>query len=128
MNEFDTLIGLVSHYSPSGRERGAVEWLVARMKSMGYDNAFIDEAGNAVGLIGNGPKQIVLLGHIDTVPGEIPVRVDENNLYGRGAVDAKGPLACFVDAAAGVGAARAGRRARCARRPHPIPAAAFAAS
>ena len=104
MNEFDTLIGLVSHYSPSGRERGAVEWLVARMKSMGYDNAFIDEAGNAVGLIGNGPKQIVLLGHIDTVPGEIPVRVDENNLYGRGAVDAKGPLACFVDAAAGVGA------------------------
>ena len=70
-----TLIGLVSQYSPSGQERGAVEWLVARMKSLGYDDAFIDEAGNAVGVMGKGPKQVVLLGHIDTVPGEIPVQI-----------------------------------------------------
>ena len=66
MDEFDTLIGLVSQYSPSGQEHGAVEWLVARMKSLGYDKAFIDEAGNAVGMLGMGPKQVVLLGHIDT--------------------------------------------------------------
>ena len=72
----DTLVGLVSQYSPSGQERGAVEWLVARMKSLGYDDAFIDEAGNAVGVMGKGTKQVVLLGHIDTVPGEIPVRVE----------------------------------------------------
>jgi LysW-gamma-L-lysine carboxypeptidase len=45
-----------------------------------------------------------LLGHIDTVPGEIPVRVVDGVLYGRGAVDAKGPLACFTDAVAKVGA------------------------
>ena len=75
-DEFETLVGLVSQYSPSGQERGAVEWLVARMKSLGYDNAFVDEAGNAVGVMGKGPKQLVLLGHIDTVPGEIPVRVE----------------------------------------------------
>jgi [amino group carrier protein]-lysine/ornithine hydrolase len=103
MSEFDTLIGLVSQYSPSGHERGAVEWLVARMKSLGYDDACIDEAGNAIGVMGQGPKQIILLGHIDTVPGEIPVRVDDNILYGRGSVDAKGPLASFVDAVAKVG-------------------------
>ena len=102
MNEFDTLIGLVSQYSPSGQERGAVEWLVTRMKSLGYDDAFIDEAGNAVGLKGNGPKQVVLLSHIDTVPGEIPVRVENDILIGRGSVDAKGPLACFADAMAKV--------------------------
>ena len=53
-----------------------MEWLVARMKSLGYNETFIDEAGNAVGVMGSGPKQIVLLGHIDTVPGEIPVRVE----------------------------------------------------
>ncbi|HEU0291733.1 MAG TPA: [LysW]-lysine hydrolase [Anaerolineales bacterium] len=104
--DFDTLIGLVSQYSPSGQERGAVEWLVARMKSLGYDEAFLDEAGNAVGVMGSGPKQVVLLGHIDTVPGEILVRRDaippHEKLYGRGAVDAKGPLACFVDAVAKV--------------------------
>ncbi|MEN9564019.1 MAG: hypothetical protein RIR73_2263, partial [Chloroflexota bacterium] len=107
----ETLIGLVSHYSPSGQERGAVEWLVARMKSLGYDNAFIDEAGNAVGVMGQGSKQVVLLGHIDTVPGEISVRVEPVGatresplLYGRGSVDAKGPLATFTDAVAKVGA------------------------
>lgn len=96
----ETLTGLVSHYSPSGHEADAVNWLVERMNVLGYDRAFHDEAGNAVGVLGNGPRQIVLLGHIDTVPGEIPVRVEEGVLYGRGAVDAKGPLACFVDAAA----------------------------
>lgn len=101
--DFETLAGLVSRYSPSGQERGAVEWLVARMQALGYAETSIDAAGNAVGVIGTGAKQAVLLGHIDTVPGEIPVRVDGDILYGRGSVDAKGPLACFVDAAARVG-------------------------
>jgi [amino group carrier protein]-lysine/ornithine hydrolase len=105
----DTLIGLVSQYSPSGQERGAVDWLVARMKSLGYDDAFVDEAGNAVGVMGKGPKQVVLLGHIDTVPGEIPVQTvgatgQSPLLYGRGSADAKGPLASFTDAVAKVGA------------------------
>ena len=110
MNEinFDTLIGLVSQYSPSGEEGCAVEWLVARMKSLGYDDAFLDGAGNTVGVLGQGPKQMVLLGHIDTVPGNIPVRrngIPPNEvLYGRGSVDAKGPLACFTDAVAQIGA------------------------
>ena len=103
MSGFDTLIGLVSQYSPSGEERPAVEWLAQRMKSLGYDNAFIDDAGNAVGEIGQGPNQIVLLGHIDTVPGEIRVEQDGILLYGRGSADAKGPLACFVDSVAKVG-------------------------
>jgi [amino group carrier protein]-lysine/ornithine hydrolase len=107
MSDFETLIGLVSQYSPSGQERGAVEWLVARMESLGYEDACIDEAGNAVGVMGKGPKQVILLGHIDTVPGEITVRRDgippHEVLYGRGAVDAKGPLACFVDAVAKLG-------------------------
>ncbi len=104
----ETLIGLVEHYSPSGQERGAVTWLVERMKSLGYAEAFVDGAGNAVGVMGNGPRQVILLGHIDTVPGEIPVRRSGDPpyeiLYGRGSVDAKGPLACFTDAVAQVGA------------------------
>jgi [amino group carrier protein]-lysine/ornithine hydrolase len=105
----ETLHGLVSHFSPSGQERAAVDWLMARMHSLGADKSFRDEAGNAVGVWGGGPKQVILLGHIDTVPGEIEMRVarsklGENKLYGRGTVDAKGPLACFVDGAAAVGA------------------------
>jgi LysW-gamma-L-lysine carboxypeptidase len=104
MTELDTLIGLVSQYSPSGQEQAAAEWLVARMKALNYADAFIDDAGNAVGVIGSGAKQVLLLGHIDTVPGEIKVEQCDNLLYGRGAVDAKGPLACFVDAVARSGA------------------------
>lgn len=103
MNNAETLIGLVQHYSPSGQERGAVEWLVERMQALGFEKAFVDGAGNAVGVMGKGLKQIVLLGHIDTVPGEIPIRVKNGVLHGRGSVDAKGSLAAFTDAVAQVG-------------------------
>jgi len=112
--DFSTLIGLVEHYSPSGKESEAVTWLVERMQTLGFTRSFVDEVGNAVGVMGEGEKQVVLLGHIDTVTGEIPVRfsplpegeglgVRGKALYGRGTVDAKGPLAAFVDAVAAVG-------------------------
>ena len=90
--------GLVAIPSVSRQERDAVDWLVDRMRERGF-RASIDDAGNAVGEIGEGPTHVVLLGHIDTVPGEIPVRVEDGELVGRGAVDAKGPLAAFVAAA-----------------------------
>ena len=106
----ETLLGLVKAYSPSGHESPAVDFLVSRMEALNFTQAFADEAGNAVGVMGSGPRQIVLLGHIDTVPGEIPVRIesvgedrDQSVLNGRGSVDAKGPLAAFTDAVAAVG-------------------------
>jgi LysW-gamma-L-lysine carboxypeptidase len=74
------------------------------MGALGYQRAFVDEAGNAVGVMGSGPRQVILLGHIDSVPGKIPVRVEAGMLYGRGSVDAKGPLAAFVDAVGRLGA------------------------
>jgi len=95
------LIGLLERYSPSTCERSAVEFLVERMAGLGF-RAYIDGAGNAVGERGDGAQCMLLLGHIDTVSGEIPVRREGNLLYGRGAVDAKGPLAAFVAAAAQV--------------------------
>ena len=90
--------GLVAIPSTSRHEGEAVEWLVARMAERGF-RASVDDAGNAVGEIGDGPTHVVLLGHIDTVSGEIAVRVEDGDLVGRGAVDAKGPLAAFVAAA-----------------------------
>ena len=108
-----TLIELVQHYSPSGSEAPAVDYLIQRMKDLGFTKAYEDEVGNAVGVMGEGEKQVVLLGHIDTVPGEIDVRVvgatgQSPLLYGRGSVDAKGPLASFVDAVASLGHERSG--------------------
>jgi LysW-gamma-L-lysine carboxypeptidase len=98
MNDVDLVRGLVAIPSVSRQEGEAVEWLVARMAERGF-RVSVDDAGNAVGEIGKGPMHVVLLGHIDTVPGEIPVRIEADELVGRGAVDAKGPLAAFVAAA-----------------------------
>ncbi len=97
-SQIDLLHGLVAIQSLSGQEQSAVDYLVAEMKARGFDDAFVDRAGNAVGVKGSGPTNIVLLGHIDTVPGDIPVRVVDGVLHGRGSVDAKGPLATFVAA------------------------------
>ncbi len=105
--------GLVSIPSLSRHEAQAAVWLVEQMRGHGYDRAFVDAAGNAVGELGDpsASRTIVLLGHIDTVPGNIPVRIEPSAkgdlLYGRGSVDAKGPLATFVAGAALFGSARA---------------------
>jgi [amino group carrier protein]-lysine/ornithine hydrolase len=106
----ELLRGLVAIPSLSRQEAAASNWLVAQMASLGYERAFVDYAGNAVGEIGaaDALHTVVLLGHIDTVPGNIPVQVLETAdgplLYGRGSVDAKGPLATFVAAVARLGA------------------------
>jgi LysW-gamma-L-lysine carboxypeptidase len=89
---------LVEIQSLSGAEDAAAGFLVGQMEERGF-RAERDRAGNAVGTIGSGDRHVVLLGHIDTVPGRIPVRIEDNVLWGRGAVDAKGPLATFVAAA-----------------------------
>ena len=83
--------------SPSTQERGLAQWLVSRMRGTGFA-VRQDEVGNVVGYWGSGPREIMLLGHIDTVPGFIPVRRQDNRLFGRGAVDAKGPMAAAITA------------------------------
>ncbi len=95
--------------SLSGDELAASRFLVESMLSLGYERCEVDAAGNAVGEIGavDADRTVILLGHIDTVPGEIPVRVELGDdgpvLHGRGSVDAKGPLATFACAAARLG-------------------------
>lgn len=99
MNEIELLEGLLQRYSPTLQEAEAVNYLVAQMSAAGFA-ARVDEVGNAVGVIGDGPTEVMMLGHIDTVPGFIGVRREDDRLYGRGSVDAKGPLACFAAATA----------------------------
>ncbi|MER7900603.1 M20/M25/M40 family metallo-hydrolase [Streptomyces sp. NPDC096046] len=104
------LLDLVSTPSVSGHEDSAAHLFVQRLGAMGF-TAYVDEAGNAVGETGavDGPV-IMLLGHIDTVPGVLPVARRGELLHGRGTVDAKGPLAAMAWGAAR--AAAAGVRAR----------------
>lgn len=97
----DLLVELVRHYSPSMDEGTAVQYLVEWMGVHGFE-AYIDEVGNACGVRGadDAPNMLMLLGHIDTFPGEIDVRLEDGVLYGRGSVDAKGSLCAFAQAAA----------------------------
>ena len=98
----DLLVELVKHYSPSEQEESAVSFLVEWMKQNSFNSASIDAVGNAHGIRGaeDSPKTLMLLGHIDTVAGEIEVRIEDGRLYGRGSVDAKGSLAAFADSTA----------------------------
>jgi LysW-gamma-L-lysine carboxypeptidase len=101
MNEINFLHNLVAIPSLSGEEDAVGEYMVEQMTARGF-RAYRDEVGNAIGVIGEpqARREIVLLGHMDTVSPDLPVYRQENLLYGRGAVDAKGALAAFVLAAA----------------------------
>jgi LysW-gamma-L-lysine carboxypeptidase len=99
MDELGILEGLLKRYSPPGQEQEAVEFLTREMDQRGFDETRMDGIGNAIGTKGQGKNELLLLGHIDTVPGYIEVKRDGDILHGRGAVDAKGPLACFTVAA-----------------------------
>lgn len=103
------LTRLVEIASVSGEEREASRFLVGAMQTLGFDRSEVDAAGNVVGEMGaaSAGRTIVLLGHIDTVYGDIPVRVERGEagpiLFGRGSVDAKGSLATFATAVARLG-------------------------
>ncbi len=86
---------MVSLYSPSGREEDIGSLLVGEMRNLGL-RSWIDEVGNAIGEYGSGEPSFLLCGHMDTVPGELPLRLEGNRLYGRGAVDAKPALAAMI--------------------------------
>jgi LysW-gamma-L-lysine carboxypeptidase len=105
MDDIALLEAMLAIPSPSGQEDAVAAYLLRQMTVRGFEAAR-DEAGNVVGTLGD-PKagrEIVLLGHMDTVPGLIPMREEGGRLYGRGAVDAKGPLTAFVLAAERVAA------------------------
>lgn len=93
------LTNLLGIYSPSGKEQDIANFLALEMKRMGFEVG-IDAIGNVIGVIGKGKPVILLCGHMDTVSGHIPLRVEEGKIFARGAVDAKGPLAAMVMAAA----------------------------
>ncbi|GAC1368310.1 MAG: hypothetical protein NVSMB44_34640 [Ktedonobacteraceae bacterium] len=89
--------------SLSRQESALAHYMVEQARLTGL-HAYVDEVGNFVASTHAelAEQPVVMLGHMDTVPGNIPVRLENDILYGRGAVDAKGPLAAFLCAAARV--------------------------
>jgi putative selenium metabolism hydrolase len=108
---------LVRIPSPSSEEGPVVKRIVAEMQSLGFDRAWINGDGSAVGIVaGSRPGPTLLLdGHCDTVgiaPGVPWVHdpfagtIEDGYLYGRGTADMKGALAAMIHAVARVDRAR----------------------
>jgi len=93
------LYDMVKIGSVSGDEHELVQALAEALPSWGFETR-VDEVGNLRAKIGRGSVDCVLLGHLDTVPGDLPVYRKDGKLYGRGSVDAKGPFAAFIAVAA----------------------------
>ena len=95
------LTNLLGIYSPSGKEEAIGTFLAEEMLKLGFQVGK-DGIGNVIGVVGEGEPLILLCGHMDTVAGHMPLRVEQDKIYARGAVDAKGPLAAMVMAASEV--------------------------
>ncbi|PSP54664.1 acetyl-lysine deacetylase [Halobacteriales archaeon QS_1_67_19] len=101
---------LVAIPSPTGEERECAERLATFFEERGRE-VWLDEVGN---VRAPADDAVLLTSHVDTVPGDIPVRVESagedggEQLWGRGSVDAKGPLAAMAVAAVETGASFVG--------------------
>ncbi len=102
----ENLSRAVKHKSLSLHEEGMVNELKSIMEEAGFDEVRIDKLGNVIGRIGNGPKLIVIDGHIDVVDIGNPDNWDfdplggeikDGYVHGRGSVDQKGgPVAAVT--------------------------------
>jgi LysW-gamma-L-lysine carboxypeptidase len=95
----ELLVDLVSIDSPSGEEREAAERLAAFFESHDRE-VWLDDVGN---VRAPADDRLLLTSHVDTVPGAIPVRIEEGVLWGRGSVDATGSLCAMAVAAVETG-------------------------
>jgi len=94
----------------SGKEERVASFLREMMEDAHYDQVWIDDWGNVIGkILGHGPFNLLLQGHMDTVsvedksswqypPYEGVIR--NGNLYGRGSSDMKSALTAMVLAGA----------------------------
>jgi succinyl-diaminopimelate desuccinylase len=98
---------LIQTRSLPGEEGNAARLVRSEMQSLGYDDTWIDEVGNVVGVIrGTGEGSSLMfnthLDHVDVgdVSGwQFPpydAKIADGVLWGRGAVDIKGPTAAQV--------------------------------
>ena len=108
---------LVRCPSRFGEEEAVVSLILAQMTELGFDLAWRDANGSAIGIIdGKLPGPTILLdGHCDTVgvaPGvtwthdPFGGEIKSGFMYGRGTADMKGALAAMIYAAAGLHRAR----------------------
>jgi putative selenium metabolism hydrolase len=102
---------LIRTRSMPGEEGDAARAVQGEMEALGYDDVWRDEVGNVVGVVrgtGGGPS-VMLNTHLDHVSAgdesgwpfpPFEGRIHEGSVWGRGAMDIKGPTAAQVYGAA----------------------------
>jgi len=83
---------IVQRYSPTGSEAQVAKFVVSFLREQGI-KSYIDKVGNVIA----GEGDLLLCSHMDTIPGELPVRIEGDLIYGRGVVDAKASVASFIN-------------------------------
>ena len=103
----DFLQRLIRTESLPGEEGDIAELVRAEMEGLGYSEAHLDDAGNVLGKVpgkGEAPPMMfnTHLDHVDVGEHEgwphppFGAEIHDDTVWGRGAVDIKGPLACQV--------------------------------
>jgi len=103
MNLFEMTRQLMSIPSVTGTEGEVGRFLSSHLTGLGYRvNQQNVAAGRFNVLAFADHPRVVLCTHMDTVPPILPVREDDEYLYGRGACDTKGIIAAMLEAGAGL--------------------------
>ncbi|MEM7235234.1 MAG: M20/M25/M40 family metallo-hydrolase, partial [Planctomycetota bacterium] len=102
---------LIAIESITGNEEGVVACLESRLTELGYAVETWEAAPNRRNLfavpssrvpdgtpVSSVEPSVIFCTHTDTVPPFLPVRENEEHIFGRGACDTKGITACFVEA------------------------------
>src|SRR5438270_6660861 len=91
--------------STPGREERVVSRIADEMKALGFDEAAVDDAGNAVGRFGHGSPIVLTDCHVDTIPlhsegrwthDPLAADVEGGRLYGLGSCDMKASAAAVI--------------------------------
>ncbi|WP_419907352.1 succinyl-diaminopimelate desuccinylase [Hoeflea sp.] len=113
-NPVENLASLIRCASVTPRDDGALDVLNAMLEPLGFDvdKVSFEEDGtepvaNLYARLGKDGPHLMFAGHTDVVPAgneddwshpPFAAEIDAGTLYGRGAVDMKGGIACFVAA------------------------------
>lgn len=104
MDGVEFLDKLIQTPSYSGQEGKAAKLCEQYLRQFSFEKVWIDEAGNAVATNYHHEKgvhpDLLLFGHLDTIAAPMEYKRENGKIWGRGAVDAKAPLAALLTAGA----------------------------
>ncbi len=80
----ELLVELLKAYSPTFPGEEAAEVLKEFIENkLDFDSVRTDSVGNLIASYGARSVSVILIGHIDTVPDYIPVRIEGGAIWGR---------------------------------------------